>query len=382
MRYDLSMNLFPSFRAILAISIGALALTACYERSASQAVVIQPNGILDSAVSCEPPPVAVNVGVLLDSAWGRNGVGAFPFTKGGPEPAPGNVELRLSLNFTVKNDIPKLVSVTGRTPAGDTIFLPAIVHRSVTYSPPLGGYTETPAQYQASGCDSIWNKSDHVPGGWATQNPDGSYKAQCASFMMDAIPVIFTQAGGQFSSNLNNPALVSFVDNGKVGWFDPNTGKVMVGTQAYSLVSRGWELAARLQEIGTATFTTSQVPWGNGVVGRVSSDLVKSQIAKFGATESTSGSDYTYRTDAFSQAGKWVQSRGHYAVGVPKSGPGRLSAGVAMFRLEGSISQDKKTLSVSNFSYSGPMLVCPADGQECTASPGRNFTGLTCSSSI
>jgi hypothetical protein len=214
------------------------------------------------------------------------------------------------------------------------------------------------------------------------QNTDGSYKAQCASFAMDTIPVVFSLADGKFSSNLNNPALTSFLDNGKLGWFDPNTGKVVVGNQAYSLVTRGWELAARLQEAGVATFSSSQIPWENGKLGQVSSDLVKSQIAKFGATESTSGSDYTYRTDAYSQAGQWIHSHGHYSTGVPKSGPGRLSAGVAMFRLDGAISQDKKNLSVTNFSYSGPMLVCPADGQECTAGPGRSFTGLTCSATI
>ena len=109
---------------------------------------------------------------------------------------------------------------------------------------------------------------------------------------------------------------------------------------------------------------------------------MKSQIAKFGATESTSGSDYTYRTDAYNQEGKWIRSNGLFSVGMPRSGPGRLSGGVAMFRVEGAISQDKKTVSVTNFSYSGPMLVCPADGQECTASPGRSFTGLTCSASM
>ena len=375
------MTYLTTFKFIT-LSVASLGLISCSEHSTSQSVQTSPKTAVETAARCELPPLAVNVGSLLDAAWGKNAAGAFPFTKGGPEPAPGNVELRLALNFRVANNIPVLTSITGSTAAGDKVYLPAIQNSPAMYSPPVGGYTETPAQYQESGCDSIWNKGDPEPGGLATQNSDGSYKAQCASFAMDAIPVVFTQAEGRFSSSLTNPALSSFVDNGKTGWFDPNTGKVVVGGKTYGLVSRGWEIAARLQKSGEATFTAAQMPWANGIVGSVSPELVKSQIAKFGATESTSGSDYTYRTDAYNQEGKWIRSNGLFSVGMPRSGPGRLSGGVAMFRVEGAISQDKKTVSVTNFSYSGPMLVCPADGQECTASPGRSFTGLTCSASM
>lgn len=376
------MTLLFSLKAHLAFLVPALLVAACSERPNAQSTQVAQKSVPDVTVSCGLPPLAVNVGALLDSAWGKNGPGAFPFTKGGPEPAPGNVELRLSLNFNLRNGTPVLVSVTGHTPAGDMVYLPVIVNRAVAYAPPIGGYSETPAMYEANGCDSVWRPGSSSQGALASQNPDGSYRAQCASFAMDSIPVVFAQADGTFSSSLSNPALVSFIDKGKTGWFDANTGKVMVGTQAYSLVSRGWEIAARLQEAGIAKFTAEQIPWENGVVGRISSGLVRDQLAKFGETESTSGSDYTYRTDAYDQDGKWTHSRGHYSTGMPKSGPGRLSAGVAMFRLEGSISLDKKTLSVTNFSYAGPMLVCPADGQECTASPGRGFTGLACAASI
>lgn len=382
MRYDLRMKSSASFKLNLVLLAPAMLMAACSERPSAQSAPVVPKSLPQVEVSCVLSPLAVNVGALLDSAWGKNGPGAFPFTKGGAEPAPGNVELRLSLNFKLENDTPHLVSVTGHTPAGDKIYLPAIINRPVVYEPPVGGYSETPAMYQANGCDSIWSQGGSGPGALASQNLDGSYRAQCASFAMDSIPVVFTQAAGTFSSNLTNPALASFADSGKTGWFDANTGKVMVGTQAYSLVSRGWEIAARLHEAGLAKFTTEQVPWEDGVVGKISSRLVSAQLAKFGQTESTSGSDYTYRTDAYSQEGKWIHSHGHYSTGMPKSGPGRLSAGVSMFRLDGSMSSDKKTLSVTNFSYAGPMLVCPADGRECTASPARSFTGLSCSASI
>ena len=381
LRYDFRMNPPISLKTHLALLAATLLVAACSERPTAQSTVT-PKPVPEVAVSCVLPPLAVNVGALLDSSWGKNGPGAFPFTKGGPEPAPGNVELRLSLNFKLTNDTPVLVSVTGHTPAGDKVYLPAIVHRPVAYVPPIGGYSETPPMYQLNGCDSVWSPGSSGPGALASQNPDGSYRAQCASFAMDSIPVVFSHAAGTFSSSLSNPALASFIDNGKTGWFDANTGRVMVGTQSYSLVSRGWEIAARLQEAGIAKFTTEQVPWENGATGKISSSLVSAQLAKFGETESASGSDYTYRTDAYSQDGKWTHSHGYYSTGMPKSGPGRLSAGVAMFRLDGSISSDKKTLSVTNFSYAGPMLVCPADGRECTASPGRGFTGLSCSASI
>jgi hypothetical protein len=376
------MNPTVPLKTQLFLLAATLLIAACSERPTAQSTQVTPKSVPEVAVSCGLPPLAVNVGALLDSSWGKNGPGAFPFTKGGPEPAPGNVELRLSLNFKLTNDALALVSVTGHTPAGDKVYLPAIVNRPVAYVPPIGGYSETPAMYQANGCDSVWSPGRSGPGALASQNPDGSYRAQCASFAMDSIPVVFSHAAGSFSSSLSNPALASFVDNGKAGCFDANTGKVMVGTQSYSLVSRGWEIAARLQEAGIAKFTAEQVPWENEAVGKISSSLVSAQLAKFGETESASGSDYTYRTDAFSQDGKWTHSHGHYSTGMPKSGPGRLSAGVAMFRLDGSISSDKKTLSVTNFSYAGPMLVCPADGRECTASPGRGFTGLSCSASI
>lgn len=382
LRYDFRMNLPISLKTHLALLAATLLIAACSERPAAQSTQVTAKPVPEVAVSCVLPSLAVNVGSLLDSSWGKNGPGAFPFTKGGPEPAPGNVELRLSLNFKLTNDTPVLVSVTGHTPAGDKVYLPAIVHRPVAYVPPIGGYSETPPMYQLNGCDSVWSPGSSGPGALASQNPDGSYRAQCASFAMDSIPVVFSHAAGTFSSSLSNPALASFIDNGKTGWFDANTGRVMVGTQSYSLVSRGWEIAARLQEAGIAKFTTEQVPWENGAIGKISSSLVSAQLAKFGETESASGSDYTYRTDAYSQDGKWTHSHGYYSTGMPKSGPGRLSAGVAMFRLDGSISSDKKTLSVTNFSYAGPMLVCPADGRECTASPGRGFTGLSCSASI
>jgi hypothetical protein len=376
------MNLHFSFKPHLALLASAVLMVACSERPTAQPTQVIPKPVPEVTVNCGLPPLAVNVGTLLDSAWGKNGPGAFPFTKGGPEPAPGNVELHLSLNFKLIEARPVLVSVTGHTPAGDKVYLPAIVNRPVAYAPPIGGYSETPAMYRANGCDSVWSPERLGPGALASQSSDGNYRAQCASFAMDSIPVVFAQAAGTFSSSLFNPALASFVDDGKTGWFDANTGKVMVGTQAYSLVSRGWEIAARLQEAGIAKFTAEQVPWENGVVGKISSSLVNTQLAKFGETESTSGSDYTYRTDAYSQEGKWTHSHGHYSIGMPKSGPGRLSAGVAMFRLDGFISSDKKTLSVTNFSYAGPMLVCPVDGRECTASPGRGFSGLSCSASI
>lgn len=140
----------------------------------------------------------------------------------------------------------------------------------------------------------------------------------------------------------------------------------------------GWELAARLQEAGITTFTAAQIPWANGVVGQVDAELVKQQTAKFGATVSNSGSDYTYRSDGYAHDGKWSFSHGHYSKGMPMSGPGRLSAGVARFYLAGSTSTDRKTVTVRDFSYSGPMLVCPANGQECTASTGRGFNGFSC----
>ena len=381
-RYERRMNRPISLKTHLVFLAAALLVAACSERPTAQSTQVTPKPAREVAVSCALPPLAVNVGALLDPSWGKNGQDAFPFTKGGPEPAPGNVELRLSLRFKLSNGTPVLVSVTGHTPAGDNVYLPAIVNRPVAYAPPIGGYSESPAMYQAKGCDSIWSPGSSGPGALASQNPDGSYRAQCASFAMDSIPVVFSHASGTFSSSLSNPALSSFVDKGNTGWFDANTGKVMVGAQSYSLVSRGWEIAARLQEAGVAKFTAEQMPWENGVIGKVSSSLVSAQLTKFGATESTSGSDYTYRTDAYSQDGKWTHSHGHYSTGMPKSGPGRLSAGVAMFRLDGSISSDKKTLSVTNFSYAGPMLVCPVDGRECTASPGRGFTGLSCSASI
>jgi len=376
------MNTHVSLKKNLALLAASLLVAACSESPDTQANQVTRKPVPEVAVSCGLPPLAVNVGALFDSSWGRNGPGAFPFTRGGPEPEPGNVELRLSLNFKLTNDTPVLVSATGHTPAGDKVYLPAIVNRPVAYLPPIGGYSETPAMYQANGCDSVWSPGSSSQGALASQNSDGSYRAQCASFAMDSIPVIFSHSAGNFSSSLLNPALASFVDNGKMGWFDANTGKVMVGTRSYSLVSRGWEIAARLQEAGIAKFTAEQIPWENDTVGKISSSLVGAQLAKFGETESASGSDYTYRTDAYSQNGNWTHSHGHYSVGMPKSGPGRLSAGVAMFRLDGSISSNKKILSVTNFSYAGPMLVCPADGRECTASPGRGFTGLSCSVSI
>lgn len=189
----------------------------------------------------------------------------------------------------------------------------------------------------------------------------------------------YTIDGDNFSADVANPALSSFSDGGKTGWIDPNTGQVMVDGKAYSRVTRGWELAARLQEAGVAKLTADQVPWQDNQVGHVTAELVKLQLAKFGGTASNSGSDYTYRTDAYNHAGKWMFSHGPYSVGTPKSGPGRLSAGVAMFSIDGFVSQDKKTINVKSFSYSGPMLVCPANGHECTASPGRSFTGLSCS---
>lgn len=42
------------------------------------------------------------------------------------------------LNFKLTNDTPVLISVTGQTPAGDKVYLPAIVHRPVAYPMPPG----------------------------------------------------------------------------------------------------------------------------------------------------------------------------------------------------------------------------------------------------
>ncbi len=376
---DPLMTTSPLSRAKLALFITPLAFAACTDHPADNR--LQPNKTEASTErigSCKLPPLAVNVGAQLDGAWGVNAPGAFPFTKGGPEPEPGNVALSLELNFKLSGATPTLVSITGGTPAGDKVFLPALVNKPVVYTPPPGGYTDTPTQYRETGCDSVWSPQGST-GALATQNPDGSYKAQCATFAMDVIPVAFTINGDSFSADLANPALSSFSDSGKTGWIDPNTGQVMVDGKAYSRVTRGWELAARLQDDGVAKFTADQVPWQDNQVGHVTAELVKLQLAKFGGTASNSGSDYTYRTDAYNHAGKWMFSHGHYSVGTPKSGPGRLSAGVAMFSIDGVVSQDKKTINVKSFSYSGPMLVCPANGHECTASPGRSFTGLSCS---
>lgn len=365
--------------AKLALLVAPLAFAACTERAEDNRSQPQKAETATERLgSCKLPPLAVNVGAQLDGAWGVNAPGAFPFTKGGPEPEPGNAALNLELNFKLSGVTPTLVSITGSTPAGDKVFLPALVNKPVVYTPPSGGYTDTPTRYSQTGCDSVWSPQSSM-GALATQNPDGSYKAQCASFAMDVIPVVFATNGDSFSADLANPALSSFSDGGKTGWIDPNTGLVMVDGKAYSRVARGWELAARLQETGVAKFTADQVPWQDNQVGKVSADLVRLQLAKFGSTVSNSGSDYTYRTDGYNQAGKWMFSHGHYSVGMPKSGPGRLSGGVAMFSIDGIVSPDKRAITVKNFSYSGPMLVCPANGHECTASPGRSFTGLSCS---
>jgi hypothetical protein len=335
----------------------------------------------DRTYSCKLPPLAVNIGIQLDGAWGVNAPGTFPFTKGGTEIEPGNVALTLEMNFKVTGTRPTLVSVTGSTPAGDKVYLPALLQLPVVYSPPVGGYTETPSQYGATGCDSIWSAKGPA-GKLAISNPDGSYKAQCASFAVDVIPAVFTIHGREFTADLANPALASYSDDGKIGWSDPNTGLIKVDGKAYSRVTRGWEIAANLQKTGIANFSPAQVPWHENQVGLVSGELVRIQTAKFGATASNSESDYTYRTDGYDQTGKWLFSHGHYSTGMPKSGPGRLSAGVAMFRVQGSILEDGKSITVHNFSYAGSMLVCPANGQECTASPGRSFVGSTCSVSL
>lgn len=370
------------FGAKLALFVAPLVFAACTDPGAdNRSQAHKAETATERIGSCKLPPLAVNVGSQLDGAWGVNAPGAFPFTKGGPEAAPGNVALTLELNFKLSGTTPTLVSITGGTPAGDKVFLPALVNKPVVYTPPSGGYTDTPTRYIETGCDSVWSPQGST-GALATQNSDGSYKAQCATFAMDVIPVAFTTIGDSFSTDLANPTLSSFSDGGKTGWIDPNTGHVMVDGKAYSRVSRGWELAARLQEAGVANFTADQVPWHDNRVGQVTSDLVMLQLDKFGGTASNSGSDYTYRTDGYNPAGKWMFSHGHYSVGTPKSGPGRLSAGVAMFSIDGVMSQDKKTINVKRFSYSGPMLVCPANGSECTASPGRSFTGLSCSVSF
>jgi len=371
-------------RALATVTVTTMLIAACTDKptpnmpSATQKTELA--GV--SSGSCELPPLAVPVGALLGRDWGQNALGAFPFTAGGPEPAPGNVTLTLRLNLKLSGGVLSLASVTGETPAGDKAFLPALINSPVKYGPPTGGYTETPEHYRESGCDSLWWSAPSKAGGIATQNADGSYKAQCASVAMDAIPVVFTQSGQDFSSDFASPDLATFADAENTGWIDPNTGRIVIGSKSFSSVSRGWELAARLQEAGIATFSEKQIPWANGIVGRVDGQLVRQQVEKFGATASNSGSDYAYRTDGYTRAGKWVFSHGHYAQGIPRSGPGRLSAGVAMFRVEGSLSSDRKTVTVKNFSYSGPILVCPANGQECTASPGRSFTGLSCSLSF
>ena len=168
---------------------------------------------------------------------------------GGAEIEPGNVALSLELNFKVTGTRPTLVSVTGSTPAGDKIYLPALLQRPVIYSPPAGGYTDTPGPYAATGCDSIWTAKGPA-GGLTTSNPDGSYKAQCASFAVDVIPAVFTIDGSEFTADLNNPALASYSDAGKVGWSDPNTGLILLDGKAYSRVTRGWEIASNLQQAG------------------------------------------------------------------------------------------------------------------------------------
>ncbi len=379
--YDLCMRTLKITKANMALFLMVLGIAACTEKQV--AAPPPADRTADTAQelsgSCGLPPLAVNVGVELDSGWGKNAPGAFPFTRGGAEPAPSNVDLTLRLNFKSSGGVLALSSVTGETPAGDKIFLPALVGRPVRYSAPQGGYTATPERYVATGCDSIWNSAPSESGGIATQNPDGSYKAQCASVAMDVIPVVFTHSGNEFSSDLANSDLSSFADAGNTGWIDSNTGRVMIGQKTYSHVTRGWELAARLEDAGVAKFSATQIPWANGVMGQVDANLVRQQSEKFGVTESHSGSDYTYRTDGYTHDGKWAFSHGHYSKGIPKSGPGRLSSGVAMFRIAGTISSDGKDVAVKNFSYSGPMLVCPTNGQECTASPGRSFTGLSCS---
>jgi len=371
-------------RALATLAVMTLSVASCSEKPNSSGPFATDKGesASVSAGSCQLPPLAVPVGTLLGRDWGKNASGAFPFTQGGAAPAPGNVALTLRMNFKLSGGVLLLTSVTGETPAGDKVFLPALVNSPVTYGPPQGGYTETPKYYRESGCDSLWWGEPFGVGGIATQNLDGSYKAQCATVVMDTIPVVVTQFGQEFSSDFASPELATFADAGNTGWVDPNTGRIMIGSRAYSTVSRGWELAARLQEAGIATFSARQVPWANGSIGRVDGPLVREQIERFGATVSDSGSDYTYRTDGYTRAGKWAFSHGYYSRGIPKSGPGRLSAGVAMFRFQGSLSADRKTVTVKNFSYSGPMLVCPANGQECTASPGRSFTGLSCSFSF
>ena len=115
-------------------------------------------------------------------------------------------------------------------------------------------------------------------------------------------------------------------------------------------------------------FSPAQIPWHENQIGQVSGELVRAQTSKFGATASDSGSDYTYRTDGYDQTGKWLFSHGHYSnrSKCRNQAQGVLSAGVAMFRVKGNISEDGKNLTVRDFSFSGPMLVCPANGQECT----------------
>lgn len=358
-----------------------MTLAACNERPvppASSSSEPTPNP-RELSGSCLLPTIPVNIGSELDSKWGRNGAGAFPFTRGGTEPEPGNVALALKLNFKLSGEDLSLISVTGETPAGDRVYFPALVKHAVVYGPPAGGYSPTPERYRNTGCDSLWSAGPPAQGGVARQNPDGTYTAQCATVAMDSIPFVLTFSGNEFTSDFANPALTRFSDAGKTGRIDPNSGRISIDQTAYSSVTRGWELAARLEEAGVAKFTPAQVPWSHGQHGQIDGDLVRQQIDKFGATESNSGSDYVYRTDGYSNTGEWKFSHGHYAIGIPKSGPGRLSAGIAMFRIEGSQSSDKKTITVKNFSYAGSMLVCPASGQECTASPARSFTRLGCS---
>ena len=151
----------PSMKISNGAIVGAfaiLATAACTDKSSPNSMDSSHKleQLLIRTYSCKLPPLAVNIGAELDRTWGANSPGAFPFKMGGAEIEPGNVALSLELNFKVTGTRPTLVSVTGSTPAGDKIYLPALLQRPVIYSPPAGGYTDTPGPYAATGCDSIW----------------------------------------------------------------------------------------------------------------------------------------------------------------------------------------------------------------------------------
>ena len=136
-------------RALATVTVTTMLIAACTDKptpnmpSATQKTELA--GV--SSGSCELPPLAVPVGALLGRDWGQNALGAFPFTAGGPEPAPGNVTLTLRLNLKLSGGVLSLASVTGETPAGDKAFLPALINSPVKYGPPTGGYTETPEHF-------------------------------------------------------------------------------------------------------------------------------------------------------------------------------------------------------------------------------------------